>query len=562
MRGGLQRWKRGADSHGVRAAISYALEGRCDAHIRVSAGVASLADYSESADRSITRFTVEGGAIVTDRLDRDELLLWVDGNDPLTGERRGRDLSSANADLVLDGTINAPKSYSLVTTIHRELAHEFDCLQDRLRGRIITTWQRELNARRGAGGRIREPILRLEVVELHHRRSRALDPHLHRHLWLNVRVQGQDGNWSNVDSRVAMKLHTVINAEGELAARTDPEWIAALARYGYTLRADGEIAQVSHAIRSLSRRSNQIEANRAVMIAKWRDMHPGQEPGREVLQQVDRYAWAHGRPRKPDNLDEDEWEQLIRHELLEIDPELLKRKPAATPSATSVAAIDRELLAAKAIVEADARSAPNGGRFSHMDIRAGAMRALAASGIVADRDDLQPIIDDLVGLAMCHTVNLVDNAAEVPEHIKGLMASATAALKMELAERFDLIAGSGDAAEDDLIAAAEVAVLQPGAALDKGQRDAASAIGGTHRLVAVMGPAGTGKTTMLRVAHRALAIQGRGLVVVAPTKKAAAVAGREIGSSASSLHAFLSDYGWRWSRDDAGAEVWTRLSVG
>src|SRR4051794_26672636 len=159
MRGGLQRWKRGEDSHGVRAAISYALEGRCDAHIRVSAGVDSLADYSDSPDRSITRFTVQGGTITTDHLDRDELLQWVDGNDPLTGERRGRDLASPKSDLVLDGTINAPKSYSLVATIHRELADEFDHLQDRLRDRIITTWQRELNARRGAGGRIRESIL-------------------------------------------------------------------------------------------------------------------------------------------------------------------------------------------------------------------------------------------------------------------------------------------------------------------------------------------------------------------------------------------------------------------
>ncbi|WP_137845808.1 AAA family ATPase [Microbacterium sp. 2FI] len=562
MRGGLQRWKRGEDSQGVRAALSYALEGRCDAHIRVSAGGVSLADYSDSTDRSITRFIVEAGHITTDELDREQLLHWVDGNDPLTTERRGRDLASPKSDLVLDGTINAPKSYSLVATIHPALADEFDRLQDRLRDRIITTWQRELNARRGAGGRIRESVHRLEVVELHHRRSRALDPHLHRHLWLNVRVQGEDGNWSNVDSRVAMKLHTVINAEGELAARTDPEWIAALARYGYTVRADGEIAEVSHAIRPLSRRSNQIEANRAVIIARWRDAHPGQHPSREVLQQIDRYAWAQGRPRKPDNLDEDEWEQLIRHELLEIDPQLLDRRPPTIPTTVELAALDRELLAAKAIVEADARSAPNGGRFSPMDVRAGAMRALAASGIVANRDDLQPLIDDVVGIATGHTVNLLESDGATPEHIKGLMAASTAALKVEVADRFDRLAGDGDHADDELVDAAESATLQPGTGLDTGQRDAASAIAGTHRLVAVMGPAGTGKTTMLRVAHRALAIQGRRLVVVAPTKKAASVAGREIGASASSLHALLGDHGWRWTRDDAGAEVWTRLGIG
>ncbi|MFV4915095.1 hypothetical protein PFZ49_16660, partial [Microbacterium lacticum] len=53
--------------------------------------------------------------------------------------------------------------------------------------------------------------------------SRSRTSHLktHSHLWLNIKVLGADGKWSNLDSRVAMKLHTVINAEGELAARTD-----------------------------------------------------------------------------------------------------------------------------------------------------------------------------------------------------------------------------------------------------------------------------------------------------------------------------------------------------
>ena len=67
---------------------------------------------------------------------------------------------------------------------------------------------------------------------------------------------------------------------------------------------------------------------------------------------------------------------------------------------------------------------------------------------------------------------------------------------------------------------------------------------------------------MLRVARSVLARQGRQLVVVAPTKKAASVAGREIGATALSLHALLADHGWRWGRDDAGVEIWTRLAPG
>ncbi len=80
--------------------------------------------------------------ITTDRLDDAQLRRWVDGRDPHTDERRGRDLSSPEADLILDGTINAPKSYSIAALINPDLAREFEELQDRLRDRVIMIWQR------------------------------------------------------------------------------------------------------------------------------------------------------------------------------------------------------------------------------------------------------------------------------------------------------------------------------------------------------------------------------------------------------------------------------------
>jgi len=558
MRGGLERWKRGVDSHGVRAAIAYALDGECDAATRLTSGTAALADYSADSP-TITRFTVRNGQIAMDELDRDQLCSWVDGSDPITGERRGRLLASPDADLVLDGTLNAPKSYSLVTLLHPELAREYEALQDRLRDRVIVMWQRELNARRGAGGRIREDLVQVEVVELKHRRSRALDPHIHRHLWLNVRVQGCDGQWSNVDSRVAMKMHTLINAEGELAAHTDPEWIAALARHGYSLNESGEVGEVAHAVRPMSRRSNQIEKNRAVLLARWRQEHPGQEPGRDVLQQIDRQAWARGRPAKPTHFDEDAWEQLILDELADIDPALAApRQPML--ATTAQPDVDVDLLAARAVVDADMRAAASGGRFSLFDVRAGATRALAASGIAATREELQDRIDDIVERAMAHTVDLIDGYR--PAHVKGHMAASTASLKVELAARFDALHCAGVALSPEAMQLVAGSALGADIALEAGQASAAGAIAGTDRLVTVTGPAGTGKTMTLRVARHALALQGRQMVVVAPTKKAASVAAREVGTTASSLHALLADHGWRWSRDTAGAERWERLQIG
>lgn len=426
-----------------------------------------------------------------------------------------------------------------------------------MRDRILLIWQTELNARRRHGGLIREAITRIEVVELQHRRSRALDPHIHRHLWLNIKVLGADGKWSNLDSRVAMKLHTVVNAEGELAARTDPAWIAALARHGYRLDLNGEIAELAGAVRPVSRRSAQIEANRARLIAEWSAAHEGSAPSVEVLQQIDRRAWAVSRPNKPADLDEASWEARVRDELLAIDPSLLTPRAPIPTAATDPHAVDLDLLAAQAVVDADERSTSCGGRFSIFDIRAGAIRALSRTGVVAERDRLDGVIAEVTERAARSVYRLV---AEPPAHVKAFMATETVRAKVRLAGRLDVLAQPGRS-----LLPGELHRFTPNedlSARDASQSVAACAIAGTDGLVTVTGPAGTGKTTMLRVAFAALTAQRRRMLVVAPTRKAASVASREVGAAASSIHALLSDHGYRWGTDEAGAKVWTKLRAG
>lgn len=557
MRGGLERWKRGVESRGVRQAIGYALEGTCDAHLRHSPGIDALEAYSAASDSTVSRFIVANGVITSDQLTAGGLRAWLTGHDPVTGQERGHQRLSPDADLLLDGTLNHPKSYSIAALLHPELAAEFEALQDRLRERILLTWQRELNARRGHGGLIREEITRIEVVELQHRRSRALDPHIHRHLWLNIKVLGADHKWSNLDSRVAMKLHTVVNAEGELAARTHPAWIAALARHGYTLDDTGEISELAGAVRPVSRRSAQIEGNRARLIAEWSAAHGGSAPSVEVLQQIDRRAWAVSRPNKPTDLDEASWEARVRDELAAIDPRLTTPRVPIPVAATDLHALNLDLLAAKAVIDADERSPSCGGRFSIFDIRAGAIRALSRTGVVAERDGLDGVIAEVTERATRSVCRLV---AGPPAHVKAFMATETVRAKVRLAGRLDVLAQPGRP-----LLPGELHRLAPRedlSALDASQRVAACVIAGTDGLVTVTGPAGAGKTTMLRAAFAALTSQRRQMLVVAPTRKAASVASREVGAAASSIHALLSDHGYRWGADEAGAKVWTRLRVG
>ena len=121
MRGGLERWKRGANSRGVRHAIAYAMEGTCDAHLPHLYGVEALENYSDVSGATVSRFIVENGAISSDELTAGGLRVWLTGHDPITGEERGRQRLSPDADLVLDGTINHPKSYSIAALLHHAL---------------------------------------------------------------------------------------------------------------------------------------------------------------------------------------------------------------------------------------------------------------------------------------------------------------------------------------------------------------------------------------------------------------------------------------------------------
>lgn len=104
----MERWKRGGDSRGVRHAISYALEGRCDAHLPHSAVVEVLENYSGTGGSTVARFVVEDGVVSSDELSAGGLRVWLTGHDPVTGEQRGTSLMRPDADLLLDGTLITP----------------------------------------------------------------------------------------------------------------------------------------------------------------------------------------------------------------------------------------------------------------------------------------------------------------------------------------------------------------------------------------------------------------------------------------------------------------------
>lgn len=97
-----------------------------------------------------------------------------------------------------------------------------------------------------------------------------------------------------------------------------------------------------------------------------------------------------------------------------------------------------------------------------------------------------------------------------------------------------------------------------GQGLDVLQRDAAAAVAGQDRLVLVIGPAGTGKRTMLSAAVTDLGVQGRDVYGVSPTAKAARTLERETGMPCDTVAKLVHE----WTRPDRPPEDPWRLPRG
>lgn len=117
-----------------------------------------------------------------------------------------------------------------------------------------------------------------------------MDPHEHRHSWVNAKVLGVDGRWSSLDSNTLFAAISTVNGVGELAQTTDLEWRATLTQFGFTLDTKGDITELAHIVSAMSKRGHQIDTNKAKLLSEWEKTHPGLQPSRAVLQRLDNLA--------------------------------------------------------------------------------------------------------------------------------------------------------------------------------------------------------------------------------------------------------------------------------
>jgi exodeoxyribonuclease V alpha subunit len=450
--------------------------------------------------------------------------------------------------------VTNPKSLSVVASQNPVVAAALDRVLSRQADEIARYLSAVAVTRVGGRGAQREVGgLTVETARVRHLTSREGDPHRHVHLMLNTRVRTAEGEWRGLHS-VAVRQH--IRAVHELGNRvilTDRNLREALAGEGYTLGADREIDQARGAVKLMSKRAVQVAANRERAEAAWREAHPGREPSQRVRNGWDQQGWAQGRKAKPfERETPEEMAERVRVELAEAGFEFTlgaHRSVEWEESSVSVGGVDRDRVAA------DVVSALSGMKsaWSNADLTAQVEVMVASTGVVGDPRAVGELVEDVRARAAGRCVSVLDPGEHTPTVMSRHLTSAQV---LDADQRLNLgLAGlAGGVGGRDV----DAARLAAGEGLDEGQAMAVAAVCGARRLEVIVGPAGTGKTRMLNLANRRLAAHGRDMVVFAPTRKAALVAGAEVGAEGAALSKLLYDHGFRW--DPLGR--WSRLEVG
>src|SRR3954469_13167467 len=507
-------------------------------------------DYYLSEGTGVARrYTATDGRVTElAPLTGDTYEAWVAGRDPDTGEPRGRLRGDAHAVRFTEVAVNGPKTWSLAAVLHPGIAAAYDAAQDRAAEQIIAWLSEHATTRIGPrGGQVQVPVEVLEAAAIRHHTSRANDPHRHTHLQFSSRVFAA-GKWRGLHTVGVRDVINALNGIGHAAMACDPELNAAFAAHGYTRSATGELLELAEYVGPTSARAAQIERNLDRYEREWAAAHPGETPGPALRRAWHSRAWAEDRPDKVTPRPGANLDARWRTEL-----HLLGHQPPDRPvplAPTPVGVLDRDALADRALT----RLAAGRSAWNPADVRGEVERLIAAAGVVVEAAVRIELAEDLTARAMQQCVPLLDRDG-VPEHIRAWTSRSVLDVEADLTTRLAARAAPGVPDTDPALPAERAAAA---GRLDPGQAAAGPEVAGHGPLVVVEGAAGAGKTTTLAATRGLLEKQGRRLVVVTPTRKAAKVAAAEVGAAAGSAASLAFQHGWRWN--DEGR--WTRLTVG
>lgn len=500
----------------------------------------------EGEERGRWRGSQAAGLGLTGAVDGDDLEAVLSGHDPTTGTRLGSALvdryktdgTVIKAVAGYDATFSAPKSLSVWWGLTGDPglidAHNVavEAVLDHLERRGATTRVR-VN-----GTRSFPDAQGLTMATFRQSTSREDDPQLHTHAVISAKVRGPDGGWFALDARFLKRKQRALGGlyqsvlRAELTHRYGVAW-------GPIVDGQAEIAGMpAELLEAFSKRSEQVEELLELKLLAFRESE-GRDPSRWERAAIAREAAADSRADKSGNGVADlgtRWHDEAA--ALGWTPERLQRqlqrtrteRPGPTEPPSPAQVIDA--LSAQGstwlpidVLETICDLAHPDPRFSGREWA----RVLeqAADEVAAAHRDLDPPPPGPLRAA--------DGRSIWVEPIKANLTHDTILAQEERILAFALDAHSHEPAPSRTVDTAGLDVLQA---------DAARAVAGDDRLVLVVGPAGTGKTTALARAVADLQATGRAVLGIAPTAKAAHVLATETHMPATTMAKLLHE----WSR--------------
>jgi conjugative relaxase-like TrwC/TraI family protein len=486
----------------------------------------------------------------------------LEGRDPRSGMLLGQHLADralADGRVVravagFDATFSAPKSVSVLWALtgdDRLLAAHDTAVAAALAH--LERYGATTRVRAG-GGRLHPDTVGLTMATFRQSTSRADDPQVHTHVVISAKVQTGEGRWLALDARYLKRYQRMLGGLYQSVLRNELTHHLGVA-WGDIEHGQAELAGIPDGLREgFSKRSAQVvEAvvdKRAEFVER-----QGREPNRWELAALTREAAADTRTAKSHRAVTD----------------LTARW---TAEAAALGWTGPALAAAVVDAGRDQPDRPLSLGFGEV------VAALSAGGSTWNRADVVAVVCDLArphpsldGRAWARVVEAV--ADEVIARCVELDPPPTTGGPRRRGDGRSLwLEPTAPHLTTDAILREEQAVLtwagdaqvgepSPSATVDTSgldvlQAGAAAAVAGQDRLVLVVGPAGTGKTTTLRAAVTDLHQQERVVFGVAPSAKAARVLERETGVPSDTLAKLCHD----WQRSDRPPAPRYRLPAG
>ncbi|MBY4212634.1 relaxase domain-containing protein [Rhodococcus fascians] len=393
-----------------------------------------------------------------------------------------------------------------------------------------------------------------------HRDNRNGDPNLHTHVAISTKVQGVDGKWRSLDGRV---LHKLSVAASERYNTLIEEYVTRELGASFTDRSGGgdkrPVREIDgmppELLREFSRR-DAIERRLEQLVGDYRKTH-GKDPSKAMQMRLADKATLETREQKPPATSlaaqRAEWhtravDAIGRHTLSRA----LSACLGHTVTETAAGDLDHRQIAGTVVGRVSRQRAT----WNRWHIEAEVQRQLR--GIVFDTSDTRDAMTERVTEAALgvHSIRLtrqVDAAPAALQRSDGasiltVHGNETYTSRAILAAERRLVGAAHTptavmASSDSFHAALAAHVQRKGWELgaDKTALVEHFLFSG-NLLAAGIGPAGTGKTTAMRVAVDAWRAAGHDVIALGPSAKAAGVLGEELGAEGRTIADVLTRY--------------------